>query len=293
MHFVKIFFSGIIFLIPIFSQEEENYDPVDFPKNYIAQLNAVYVSVGSWEGKLDIYRPSASTKPTPVVINIHGGGWARGVKESQRGFGSFFKNGWAVVNIAYRLSPVAPAPAAIEDARCALMYVIKHSKELNIDTKKIVMMGGSAGGHLALMAGLLGNNHLFDTQCPGVEGINVAAIIDKYGVTDLSNSSGLQKNKSARTWIGSNINNNEFLQSISPISYVTKRSPPIFIVHGESDPTVPYQQSVVLKKKLDEAGVRNYFMTVSGGVHGKFSKEQNSEMSSAIWNFLKENGIAE
>ncbi len=77
---------------------------------------------------------------------------------------------------------LAPAPAAIEDVRCALIYLYRHARELNIDTDKIVVMGGSSGGHLALMTGLLGSNRIFDSNC-GYEGVTpVAAIIDKYGV---------------------------------------------------------------------------------------------------------------
>ncbi len=65
----------------------------------------------------------------------------------------------------------------MEDARCAWIYIIKHAAELNVDANKIVVMGGSAGGHLALMAGLLANDHRFDGNCSGMENINVAAII--------------------------------------------------------------------------------------------------------------------
>lgn len=97
----------------------------------------------------------------------------------------FFKQGFAVVNIEYRLTGQATAPAAVEDTRCALIYLIKNATALNIDVHKIVLMGGSSGGHLALMGGLLGNDHRFDGNCPGVENIKVAAIIDKYGITDV------------------------------------------------------------------------------------------------------------
>ena len=61
------------------------------------------------------------------------------------------------------------------------------------------------------------------------------------------------------------------------MSYVTKNSPPVFIVHGDADPTVPYQQSVDLHKKLLEAGVKTEFITVEGGLHGKFEKEKTTK----------------
>lgn len=269
------------------------YKPVALPDGYNSQLNIVYTRVKDWEGKLDLYLPPRIKGMSPVVINIHGGGWNHGVKESQTGFSAFFKMGYAVANIEYRLTGQATAPAAVEDTRCALIYLIKHAKELNIDVNKIVIMGGSAGGHLALMGGLLGNDHRFDGNCLGVDNIKVAAIIDKYGITDVWDW-GYGSNvtsKSATRWLGNRATDKKFAESVSPINYVTKDSPPTFIVHGDADPTVPYQQSVDLHKKFLAAGVKTEFITVKGGLHGKFDKEKNSEISRAIVEFLRELGL--
>jgi acetyl esterase/lipase len=269
------------------------YKPVELPAGYTSKIDVVYTKVKDWEGKLDLYLPSKDKGASPVVINIHGGGWNHGVKESQTGFNTFFKMGYAVANIEYRLTPQATAPAAVEDTRCALIYLIKNAKELNIDVNKIVIMGGSAGGHLALMGGLLGNNHIFDTNCPGVENIKVAAIVDKYGITDVWDW-GYGKNvtsKSATRWLGDKAKDEKFAASVSPITYVNKNSPPIFIVHGDADPTVPYQQSVDLHKKLKDLGVKTEFITVPGGQHGKFDKDKNSEINKAIAAWLKGLGL--
>lgn len=269
------------------AQEETEIKKVVYPEGFTERLNVVYTKVNDWEGKMDLYLPPKEKGPSPVVINIHGGGWNKGNKESQTGFNSFFKQGYAVANIAYRLSQVATAPAAVEDTRCALIYLIKNAKQLNIDPDKIVIMGGSAGGHLALMGGLLGSDSRFDTNCKGVKEVKVAAIIDKYGITQVP----AWKSKSATQWLGDKAGDEEFAKSVSPISYVKKNSPPVFIVHGDADPIVPYQQSVDLKKKLDGMGVKNKFLTVPGGQHGKFDREKNSEVNRAIIDFLKEVGV--
>jgi acetyl esterase/lipase len=276
-------------------EPDTTYKPVEYPAGFTAQLNVVYTIVKGlpagqtgWEGKMDIYLPPKSSGPTPVVINIHGGGWNHGVKESQTGFNTFFKIGFAVANIEYRLTGQATAPAAVEDTRCALIYLIRNAKALNIDVNKIVIMGGSSGGHLALMGGLLGNDHKFDGNCMGAENIKVAAIIDKYGITDVWDW-GYGSNitsKSATRWLGDKAHDKKFAMSVSPITYVTKNSPPTFIVHGDADPTVPYQQSVDLHKKFLEAGVKTEFITVKGGEHGKFEKEKNSEINEKIAEFL-------
>jgi acetyl esterase/lipase len=285
---VSIAFSKLVM-----AQADSAYKPVAYPDGFTAQLDVVYTTVDNWDGKMDLYLPPEKNGPAPIVINIHGGGWNHGVKESQTGFNTFFKSGMAVANIEYRLTGQATAPAAVEDTRCALIYIIKHAKELNIDVNRIVIMGSSSGGHLALMGGMLGNDHRFDTNCPGVENIRVAAIIDKYGITDVWDWGYGQHitSKSATNWLGSKAKDKAFAASVSPVTYVSKDTPPVFIVHGDADPTVPYEQSVALNKKLTEAGVKTKFITVPGGLHGKFDKEKNSEINKEIINFLKEVGV--
>jgi acetyl esterase/lipase len=280
---MKYWLINIVFLIATqmaFSQvavDTATYKPVEYPKGYTAQLNTVYTTVQNWEGKMDFYLPPNTGKPTAIVINIHGGGWNHGVKESQTGFSTFFKANMAVANMEYRLTGQATAPAAVQDARCALIYIIKNAKALNVAVDKIVIMGGSAGGHLALMAGLLANDHKFDTNCSGVDKIKVAAIINKYGITDVWDWA-YGKNitsKSAVNWLGKYAKDSVFAASVSPIHYVTKNSPPVFIVHGDADPTVPYQHSVDLHNKLKTLGV----------------KEKNSELNKAMIAFLKQLNI--
>lgn len=286
--------SLILLYLPVFlfaqTEKDSVYKPVEFPNGYTSQIDVVYVKVKEWEGRMDLYLPPNNGKPTSLVINIHGGGWNHGVKESQTGFSTFFKAGMAVANIEYRLTGQATAPAAVEDTRCALIYLIKNAKALNIDVNKIVIMGGSAGGHLALMGGLLANDTRFDTNCPCKENIEVAAIINKYGITDVWDWA-YGKNitsKSANRWLGDKQKDEAFAQSVSPIYYVTKNSPPTFIVHGDADPTVPYQQSVALHKKFLDMNVKTAFITVPGGLHGKFEKDKNSEINKAVIQLLKD-----
>ena len=282
----KFLFVFIILLLGKVSAQTPSAEfKTRLPEGYIAKIDEVYSTIGYWKGREDIYYNPTSSKPTPIVFNIHGGGWQMGTKESQGGFSGFFKYGFAVANIEYRLSAVAPAPAAIEDVRAAILYIVQHAKELNIDTDKIVIMGSSAGAHLALMAGLLQKNHRFDGSFKGVENFTIKAIIDKYGPTDLT-IPGVERNKSAALWLGNYIGNKDLLASVSPIYYVQKTSPPVLIIHGDADNTVPYLQSVNLQKKLDEAGVKNQLITIPGGGHGLSGK--NKEIGEAIEAFLKD-----
>jgi hypothetical protein len=165
---------------------------------------------------------------------------------------------------------------------------------INIDVNEIIIMGGSAGGHLALMTGLLGDNQLFDNNCPINDKIKVAAIIDKYGITDVwawaynDYGTSVRKSKSPGDWLGPKKNDESFAKSVSPIWYVNKKSPPTMIIHGNADSTVPYQQSLELYEKLKSCGVKTQMITVDGGGHGKFTQEKNAELAEQIIRFIQE-----
>jgi len=284
-------FSLMVVCLSMFAQEAE-VKKVEYPLGYESKIDVVYTKVKDWDGRLDVYFNPASTTPTPVIINIHGGGWNHGIKEGQGGFNTFFNAGFAVANVEYRLVNVAKAPGAIEDIRSAMDYLILHAKELNIDPKRIVLMGGSAGAHLALMGGFLENDRRFDTYCKGKENMKVAAIISKYAPSDfVDKTDKFYTYKSLLNWMGDNMEDPGFRASISPVTYINKNNPPVFIVHGNADPIVPYEQSVKLHQKLDKAGVYNEFITVEGGKHGNFEKEKNAEINKATIVFMKKTGV--
>ncbi len=277
----------IAFVSSCFAQETE-IKKVQLPENYQSKIDVIYTTVNNWDGRIDLYFNPTSTEPTPIILHIHGGGWNHGTKESQGGFSSYFKAGFAVANVEYRLVQVAPAPAAIEDIRCALNYIKTHASELNINPQKIIISGGSAGAHLALMGGLLENDRRFDTNCKGTTDMRVAAIISNYAPTDFTDfDSKMSKFKSLTNWLGSKAGDASFRASVSPVTYIKKTSPPVFIVHGNADPIVPYEQSVILQQKLNEAGVYNEFITVDGGKHGGFDADKKTEILKSLYNFLK------
>ena len=272
------------------AEQETEYPPVKVPSNYTAQKNVVYKTVDDWKGTLDLYLPADTSKPVPLIIDVHGGGWWHGVKESHYDFDVFFKQNWAVANVEYRLAGQSRAPSALEDVRCALIFLIKNAARLHVNPDKIVIMGNSAGGHLALMTGFLGNNHLFDKDCETIENIKVMAIIDKYGGVDLRDPEKWLT-KSLKIWVKSKINNTDFLSSVSPITYVNEKCPPVIIIHGDADPTISYTQSETLNDKLEAAGVKHEFITVPGGGHGKFGDKADAEINKGIVEFLNEVGI--
>jgi len=155
---------------------------------------------GTLDMHLDVYQVPSS-KPTPVVIQLHGGGWIRGDRpSSSRSFNAFFAAGMSVVTVQYRNAMDAPAPAAIQDVRCAMAWVKRNAAKYNFDPNRVIPWGGSAGGHLALMAGYApaSFNPRGCTDQP-----KVVAVIDMYGPTNLAEAiSQHGSSDSVHQWLG-------------------------------------------------------------------------------------------
>lgn len=253
-----------------------------------------YLSVSGPNGttvddKLDVYQHPDTAKPHGVVIYIHGGGWAKGERpKSYSNFRSFLAMGYSGISIEYRFSDVAIAPAGVQDARCALSWVKKNAAKYNFDPNRVVVYGTSAGGHLALMAGLPPQPAPYDLpSC--TDQPKVAAVLDFYGITDVADLlDGVNKRGWANRWIPEGTENREALaRAMSPLTYVRKGIPPVFIVQGDKDPTVPYSQSVRLEKALTDVGVAHDFYTVPDGVHGKFPDDQKTVIDERIRAFFQ------
>jgi acetyl esterase/lipase len=167
-----------------------------------------------------------------------------------------------------------------------------NAKRFNVDTRRIVLSGTSAGGHLALITGMLPSGVSYDTLCATVETPRVAAIVNHYGITDVNDLlGGVNRKGYAVSWIGDRPNREEIAGSVSPLTYVRKGLPPVFSVQGDADPTVPYTHAVRLHAALDSLGVPNEFVTIPGGKHGRFAKEENEMIKERIEKFLKKYSI--
>lgn len=255
---------------------------------YRVVSDVTYLKANNYDLKLDVYVPRDVKEPLPTALYFHGGGWVSRSKEYMvLNILPYLEMGWAVVNVGYRLGTVANAPAAVEDGRCALRWVIRNAKEYMFDTSKIVLTGHSAGGHLALTTGMLPASAGLDRQCPGKEELKVAAIVNWLGITDVVDVlEGPNQKEYAVQWLGSQPNREEIARRVSPLTYVRPGLPPILTVHGDADPTVPYSQAVRLHQALDRAGVPNKLLTVPGGGHWRFSAEQDAKLYADIREFL-------
>ena len=258
--------------------------------------NITYSTANNYECKLDVYSHRNPNGRTPTVLHIHGGGWVAGTKEgSVAAILPYLEMGLSVVSVEYRLAQVSLAPAAVEDCRLALRWVFMNAQQYGFDTTKIIVTGGSAGGHLALMTGMLDPSYGFDMPTgwdySGVEP-KVAAIINWYGIADVKDLlSGLNKQNYAVWWLGNQKDKEAIAQRVSPLTYVRKGLPPIFTVHGDKDQLVPYNHAVRLHEGLTKAGVPNELVTIPGGKHGGFTKQEMTKIYAAITEFLRKNGI--
>jgi acetyl esterase/lipase len=277
---------------PVIQAQTESMDAAVWTSQLWTQYrvapNIVYGTANNVETKLDVYTRRDATGPVPTVIHIHGGGWVGGMKESDVPlFFPYLEMGWAVVNVEYRLGRVSLAPAAVEDCRCALRWVLKNAKEYNFDTTKIMVTGFSAGGHLSLTTGMVPSSSGLDRQCNVVDSLHVAAIVNWYGITDVGDLlEGPNQKNYAVLWMGSQIDRYDIAKRVSPLTYVRPGLPAIMTIHGDADPVVPYSHATRLHDALTKANSPNKLLTIPGGKHGGFTRDQMIMIYRTIREFL-------
>jgi acetyl esterase/lipase len=270
----------------IWSQDATNY--------YVVMSDQTYVTVGGIILKLDVWQNQESKKALPTVMYIHGGGFEFGDRMGAVPYlFPYLNKGWNVVNVEYRLSGQALAPAAVKDVRCALRWVYRNADKLNIDTDRVVITGHSAGGHLALMTGMLTAQDGFDDNCPASAAekpLKVAAIVNWFGPSDfgaLLQGAPLLRAHAVK-WLGGQPDSVALIPRVSPITYVRPGLPPVITVHGDADPAAPYESAVRFHAALEKAGVVNQLVTIPGGMHGfhAFEDAPTRDAYAKIFQFL-------
>lgn len=261
----------------------------------VSQRDIIYRTTDTGPLHLDLHRPQAARgKRTPVLVVIHGGAWARGERpKGWTGYRRFVEAGFAVVSMQYRLSGQAQAPAAVEDVRCVMGWIARAAEREGLDSKRIVLMGTSAGAHLALMAATIDASEGLDpAECGPAP--RAAAVIDFYGPTDLRPQSlGAWNSPSIGKWVGEGEVGAAMAARMSPITRVRAGLPPVFIVHGDADPVVPLAASTALKAALDRVKVPTELHVVPGGVHGKFGPDVQDRLLADAVTFLKRHRVIE
>jgi len=256
--------------------------------------NIPYVTNASPRQNFDLILPKSKVdQPFPLIVWIHGGAWMMGIKEWDN-VKYLVRHGYAIANIDYRFSTEARFPAQIQDCNAALNFILTHASEYGINSRRFVVAGGSAGGHLALLLGLAREERDFGAD-PSIQPL---AILDFFGPTDLNEMMGDLKTIHSEKGIeqfedvvpkllGATVEQSpEKAKAASPITYVRATSPPVLILHGSSDESVPPAQSRRLLATLNQAGVKNQIIVVDAGHDGPLFS--TPELESRVVAFLND-----
>ena len=248
------------------------------------------ISYGSNEKqKIDFYEGSSDK----VLIWIHGGGWLFGDKRSARWVKRFHNHfidheKLNVYMIGYRVGEDT-APSAVDDVICAYKKILDDAVAKNLSVKDIVVSGASAGGHLALMVGL-SNEYNLESSCN--TSIKPKAVINLFGITEIEkNSQFLDEEKFfsfsnyIKTWLPESLTLEEASEKFSPINLVGPNSPQVLTIHGTKDDWVPYDQAILLGKKLKD---KHQLLTIENGGHYGFSDEADQIIRQNIAEFLRD-----
>jgi acetyl esterase/lipase len=221
---------------------------------------------------MDIVRPKEPGKH-PVVLAIHGGGFRAGSRKGyQATCAALAGHGYVCATADYRLAPAAPFPAAVYDVKAAVRYLRAHAEELGIDPAKIGVMGGSAGGHLALFLGVTGNVPEFEGEGPNREqSSRVQAVVDYFGPSDFTKSYGRSVDAAEvlPLFLGGDLAHARAMHlRASPLNWVTPDAAPTLAIQGTKDRYVNYEQSVWIIDRLLAVGVEAELETIDGADHG-------------------------
>ena len=251
------------------------------------------------EEKMDAYLPPERyARPVAAVILIHGGGWRIGDKADKRekAIGmQLAEDGYAVFSVNYLLNRRENAdgsgklvrmawPQNLYDCKSALRYIRQEHAKYGIDPAKIAVMGGSAGGSMAMLVGVTAD--VAELNAGGLytgESNAVSCIIDFYGIPEM------RGNKWANAFAGATPEETaKNAAAASPAAYFRKDMPPILIAHGTADKTVPVETSRELEKQLKALGVDCTYIEVPDAPHTfHLQPKDGVDLRPAVVEFLK------
>ncbi len=232
---------------------------------------------------MDVLTPEQNAKRLGVII-LSSGSWksrkslpeAEAKLRTQHWVSGLLRGGYTVFVVRHGSSPRYFVPEMIDDVRRSVRFVRLHAKDYGVDPDHIGLTGGSSGGHLSLMAALTADDGRPDAKDP-LDRVSsrVQAVVAWFPPTDLINwgkEKGFQDLERAQpelfTRIFGKITDLEAqLKTISPIYYASESAPPLLLIHGDADKTVPVQQSQILKARYEELKRPVKLIVKPGGGH--------------------------
>jgi acetyl esterase/lipase len=266
--------SYLVFLISLLLFSEIGHAADPDQRRVVRDVE--YARVGERVLQLDLHLPGGRVRP-PLIVWVHGGAWRSGSKKDMP-LGRLVAEGYAVASVDYRLSTQARFPAQVHDIKAAIRFLRAQGHVWQVATKKILMAGDSAGGHLAALVGV-SNGH---TDLEGDVGKNreesseVQGIISFYGGANLttilkqSTPHGLSVREPALDLLlgGSPDDFPALAQLASPVFHVDKNDPPLLLLHGDQDQQMPVNQALELYGAYQKAKAPVQLEIVHGAGHG-------------------------
>ncbi len=302
--FASVSAGAIAFLIslyPFFSalsaaqKENVSLSLGQYFANFLSQNNNAgdketftFAEVGGKPLQLDVYYPpDGVSKNGASIVVVHGGSWNAGGRSDFPQWNFWLaRQGFTVFDIDYRLAPQPNYLSATSDVKCAVLWVKKNAAQFNVSPDKIVLLGRSAGAHLALLAAYSAGDAQFLASCAGAEtdektrlDESVRAVISFYAPTDLiwdfdnpANQFVINGPETLRGFLGGNphesVEMRERYLSASPTARVDGKTPPTLLIHGGQDQLVKSENMDLLAEKLQTASVSHKVLFVSYAQHG-------------------------
>lgn len=228
-------------------------------------------------------------KPHPVILYINGGGFINANKDGyMQQWLDLAEHGYVVASMTYRVAPTSTFPAPLEDVKSAVRFLRANAEKFHIDAEHIGVFGGSAGGYLAAMAGTTNGVKGFDKGENLSYSSDVQAVVDVYGVSDVTKigadySAAVQKahESAAATealWVngssvfggkdGGIMANPQGAKAANPLTYISKKTAPFLLMHGDADVLVSPSQTELLRAELAKHNIEATRYLVKGAAHG-------------------------
>ncbi len=242
------------------------------------QRDIVFGNVDGEPLRLDLYQGAGTPREhRPAMVIIHGGSWSGGAKgEFQRFSRAMAGEGMAVFDVDYRLAgPDRRFPAQIGDVKCAIGWIKQNADAYRVDPDRIVLVGRSAGGQLALLAAYAPDNPGLPASCAAGD-TSVGAVISYYapvdqiwGYTHPAKHDLIQGAATLRNYIGGTPDDMaDAYRLASPHLQVTSQAPPTLIFHGGHDRLVSVQHAYFLRDALRGAGAPHRLVVLPWADHG-------------------------
>lgn len=235
--------------------------------------------------KADLYLPAAAgpKERFPAVVIIHGGGWSGGDKHAAREINigtTLALHGYVGMSINYLLAAkdsTAPAwPQNLHDCKNAVRWLRTNADKFHVDPDHIGAIGGSAGGHLASMLAVTGP----ELDPPGAGSCAISCAVDLYGPVLWFEHRDLSMFRKTRAEAP------ELYRQASPLTHVDKSDPPILILHGTADTTVPVADSEAFAAALEKAGVEHELKIIPGAPHTFHLQPKQQDLRPVVLGFF-------